>query len=275
MSTSGPLNAALRVDEEKALRNLATMRAPHRLLLLSVLAACGSGPQADQVERSQKEFELAVGLWQEQNAPGAYQHLYRAIELDPDNSDAHLLLGNLFLLRRDFKQAEKHLTEALRIRERFPEARNSLGVLYIHRKNFPKAIAHLKIATQDLLNREPHLAWGNLGWAYTEQGNHVQALQALNRAVQLQPRFCVGHFRMGQNYFSMKRYGQAEEALTAALEVEDPSCQSMQGAWQLRGLVRVKRGRPEQAVDDFERCVEISGESETGRSCRSFLETAS
>ena len=78
-------------------------------LAIALLSACG-GVSREQVLRSQREYDLAVGLYGEQDVPGAFEHLLEAIELDPDNSDAHLLLGNLFMIHRsDYRQAEHHM----------------------------------------------------------------------------------------------------------------------------------------------------------------------
>jgi tetratricopeptide (TPR) repeat protein len=254
--------------------------------------ACG-GPSEEEVRRSQAEYELAVGLMRERNFAGAFQHLEEALRFDRDNAEAHLLLGNLYLFRSDFERAEHHLREALRANAALgrsgrpalnAEANNSLGVLYIHARRYEDAIRVLREATGDLMNRTPHLAWGNLGWAYYERGDYPRALQALEQAVELQPRFCGAWFRLGQVYFALgerageaggrERYERAEEALTRALEVDDEACRAFQDAWRLRGETRARLGRREDAVADFERCVEIGVETESGRVCSGFLEAS-
>jgi len=228
----------------------------------------------DAAHKSQKEYELAVGLMQEQNVPGTFQHLFRALELDPTHADTHLMLGNLFLLRQETKRAEHHLREAIKYRGRFPEARNSLGVLYINQANYAQAIKELRVATSDLLNREPHLAWGNLGLAYYKMKKYRDAEDSLRQSVRMQPKFCVGFLRLGETYMAQKRFEDAQQALTSALEVPEPQCQQMQEVWHLRGLARVQMNHHDQAIEDFERCVEIAAQSTVGRDCRSYLDAA-
>lgn len=260
------------------------------------LSACVGGPSEEDVRRSQAEYDLGVGLMQEQNVAGAFQHLREAIRLDPDNADAHLLLGTLHLFRGEYDDSERHLREALRANAALggagrpalnAEANNSLGVLYIHARRYDDAVTVLRQATGDLMNRTPHLAWGNLGWAYLEQGDHAQAEQALTQAVQLQPRFCGGWYRLGRVHFTLgadaeraaagsgqARFESAEGALTHALEVEDEACQRLQDAWRLRGETRARLGRRDEAIADFERCVELDRETESGRACSGFLEAS-
>jgi tetratricopeptide (TPR) repeat protein len=266
-------------------------------LLTSLTEACGGGPSEEDVRRSQAEYDLGVGLMHEQNVAGAFQHLGEAVRLDPDNAEAHLLLGNLHLFREDYDRAEHYLREALRANAALigagrpalnAEARNSLGVVYIHARRYDDAVRELREATGDLMNHTPHLAWGNLGWAYFEMNDHEQALLALEEAVRRQPRFCGAWFRMGQVRFAQAAPGglgtadsadlirqsleRADEALTHALEVDDDACRALQDAWRLRGETRARLERRDEAVADFERCVELGRETEAGQACARMLE---
>ncbi|MCZ7682766.1 MAG: tetratricopeptide repeat protein [Sandaracinaceae bacterium] len=176
------------------------------VMLALAAAGCGAGVTRDQIERSEREYQLGVGLWGESNAPGAFEHLLRAIELDPDNAEAHHFLGNLFwIVRRDFARAEQHFREALRANEVAPgpaglaaDVKNSLGVLYVNAGRHEDAIAVLREAASDLMNRQPALSWANLGWAYHEGGQNEPALEALNQAVQIAPTLCLAWYRLGQ-----------------------------------------------------------------------------
>lgn len=233
-----------------------------------------------------KQYELAVGLRAEGNAPGAFKALYQALELDPNNAKAHLLLASIFLLGREEnpksydKKAEEHFRKVVEIQQgdyRDPEesliadARNGLGVLYIHQRRYPEAVKVLEASIEDLFNRKTYMAWGNLGWAYEEMGQIDKAIDALTRSVKVHPRFCVGHFRLGRAFMAKKEYEDAERSLTLALEA-DERCEAFQDAWHLRGEVRMNLGHREDARADFERCVELSSSNETGKACARYLE---
>lgn len=264
-------------------------RATIGLALCFVLGAiaCQAGVSNDDVDRSMKQYELAVGLQQEGNKPGAFKTLYKAIELNPYNTRAHLLLGKLFLLNRDDnpadfdRKAEQHLREVLKIQSgehaaeesaiAVAEAHNDLGVLYNHQGHFRKALPEFEAAIADLFNREAHMAWGNLGWSYLELHEYDKAIEALTRAVKLRRDFCVGHFRLGMSYSALKDFEKAEAAFTAALEA-DARCAAFQHAWHQRGIARMSLGNREDARSDFERCVEIEPKSDEGQACSRSLE---
>lgn len=233
-----------------------------------------------------RQYDLAVGLRGEGNVPGALQTLYKALEMDPDNAQAHLLLANMFLLDREDnlplydQKAEHHFQEVIRIQEsddKKPEERlkseayNGLGVLRIHQQRYEEAVTVLMKAVEDIFNRDAYMAWGNIGWAYYYLGKYEKAADALVRAVKLSPRFCVGYFRLGSTYLKLKQFDKAEQSFTSAITV-DERCAAFQEAIYLRGEARMNLGNREDARADFERCVEIEAANETGKSCRRYLE---
>lgn len=248
-------------------------------LLLTALG-CGASASVQNAGRAQKEYELAVGLVGERNVAGAFEHLFTAVELDPKNAEAHLLLGNLYMFRGDFPEAERYMRAALKIAqndERYgepmvAEVQNALGVVLVHEERYDEAIEMLRASATSLLNRHPHLSWGNLGWAYYETGDYEQALIALSQSVRQEPGFCLGFYRLGKTHWKLRNLEEAEAALTRALETDDPACRGLQDGWRLRGEARAQLGLREDAISDFERCVEIAAENEVGRTCQGFLE---
>jgi tetratricopeptide (TPR) repeat protein len=233
-----------------------------------------------------KQYELAIGLQGEGNAPGAFQALFQAITIDPNNAKAHLLLATLFLISRDDNpkdydlKAEYHFRKVLEIQASggrqseetlVPDAHNGLGVLYINQRRFPDAIAELNKAVSDLFSRDAYMVWGNLGWAYLEMKAYPKAVDALVRAVRLSPKFCVGFYRLGSAYLGIKEYEKAEQSLTQAIEA-DKRCGTFQDAWHLRGEARMNLGLRDDARGDFERCVELDAHTDAGKSCSRYLE---
>lgn len=253
------------------------------LVALLALVACGPGTSVADVDRSRREFELAAALHDERNTPGAVGHLRRAIELDDQNPEAHLLLGLIEYERRSLVAAEEHarrgvelLVEQERQGATLAEARNVLGVILIEREKMEEAAEILRVSAMDPMNTSPHLAWGNLGLALLEQGQREAAIEPLTESVRIQPRFCVGYHRLGRVYYELEQFEPAEEALVRALEV-DEVCErmpQMQNAWRLRAEVRAHLGHHSDAVSDLERCIALSPDSDDGQACQRLLDSA-
>jgi tetratricopeptide (TPR) repeat protein len=233
------------------------------------------------VERSMREYQLAVGLRGEGNTPAAREHVRIALEMDPENAEAILFLGYLDVERREFLEAERNLREGIRLlveqqrlASALAEARNLLGLVLLELNRVDEALEVLRLSATDAMNVSPHLAWGNIGLALLRKQDYAGALEALQQAVSIQPRFCVGFARMGEVMVAQANYEGAEQALSRALEA-DPSCAThvaLQNAWRLRGEARAHHGHREDAISDFERCVELAPSTQDGARCQAFLD---
>jgi tetratricopeptide (TPR) repeat protein len=84
-----------------------------------------------------------------------------------------------------------------RLRSTLAEARNSLGAVLINLRRYDEALAALRPAAQELTYTSQHLVLGNIGLALLRKGSLEEAAQSLERAVALQPQFCVGFTRLG------------------------------------------------------------------------------
>lgn len=234
-------------------------------------------------ERSFREFQLAAGLRDEGQTAAAIEHLRKALDLDPSNAEAHLLLGFIQMERADYQNAEEHLSTGIKLLEKqkrggstLAEARNIYGLCLIELGRYDDAVLVLRESATDELNTAPHLAWGNVGLAQLRQGEYQEAVKSTMEAVRIQPRFCVGYYTMGQALWHLQQLQDAERALVSAIEA-DESCSNdrrLQGAWRLRGEVRARLGHRRDAVADLERCVELDPYSNDGRMCQALLEDA-
>jgi len=240
---------------------------------LALIVACGAEISDQARRKSERYYQAAYIAWHdERDNLGAIRHLTRAVETNPENDEAHYLLGTIRLGRSELDEAEAHLRAAVSLRGKDrpaarAEALNSLGVLLIHRERYDEAVKLLEEAANEVLNREPWLAQGNLGWAYIELGEYDKAVEVLRRALFDQPRFCVGRFRLGQAYYNQESYESAEAQLRGVVEAEADGCHQLQEAHHLLGMTYLRLDRIEDAKRAFDRCEEIDSSSEIGIGC--------
>jgi tetratricopeptide (TPR) repeat protein len=249
------------------------------LILAAVLAAPACGPEiADKaVRQSDRFYEAAYIAWaEERDNLAAIRHLTRAVDSNPNNDNAHYLLGTIRLGRGELDLAEPHLRRAVQLRGQdrpadLAEAQNSLGVLLLHKGAHDEAISVLEQAAGEVLNREPWIALGNLGWAYIEVADYERAVATLERALFDQPEFCVGLYRLGQARYLSGDHERAEQALARAVTIERPGCDRLQEAFHLLGMARLRLGDQDGCREALSRCVEINARTEIGKACAEAL----
>ena len=244
------------------------------LVALAVAAvACGSKISEEDMRMSDRYYDAAYVAWfEERDNLEAIRHLTRAVAANPENDKAQYRLGTLRLGRNELDEAEVHLRKTLELRgENRPaeraEAQNSLGVLLIRKKKYSEAIKLLEAASSQVLNREPWLAMGNLGWAYIETGDYDKAIDILKRALFDQPLFCVGKYRLGEAYYKKGEYEKAEASLKGAISITEGGCDAIQEAHHLLGMTRLRLGREDEARESFSICVELDPVSDLGVEC--------
>ncbi len=254
------------------------------LLLVPALAwACtGRGANSPGGASAEKQSDAEYDLGREALHAGrpreALDHARKAVHFNEENDKALYLAAMVHLVFCDqdaspdcsLEEAEKYLRRAVKVNDGFRDAKNALGTVLI-RQNKPRdAIAVLEPLTKDPAFASGHLAWGNLGLAQLKAGEVDRAIVSLKNSV-TEPRFCVGHYRLGLAYEEKKDLPSAEKSLSDALAVQSPDCQALQDAWQRRGTVRLKMGKTEGAREDLEKCVVLSSKTEAGKLCEKTL----
>ncbi|HEY0708403.1 MAG TPA: tetratricopeptide repeat protein [Polyangia bacterium] len=263
------------------------------LVVLTTAAAAGCASKAKRdPDQSYVRYQLGVEYFQGRRIEAAVEELEKALAADPENADAHNMLGIIALkqghdyveqgevtsclrgrdgdlVRQDavakFRQAEKHLRAAVGFRNEFPDAWNNLAVAALALSDWPTAIQAAKQALKDSTYAAPEVARANLGWAYLQQRDLQNAWKELHEAVSRAPRFCVGRYRLGKVFFERGDMDQAAETL--ALMLDDPRC-PIQDAYLLGGMVYEKRGDRDRARALFAKCSALAPRSCTSLQCQ-------
>lgn len=256
---------------------------------------CATVPKREP-EQSQIRYQLASEYFQGRRIEAAQAELQRALQLDPDNADAHNLGGLMALqqgaeylrqaetaaclqghdaeaVRRDavvkFREADRWLRKATVLRPDFAEAWNNLSVAALHLEAYDVAATAAENALRDMSYASPELARGNLGWAEYHRKNLNAAWRALHEAVARAPGFCVGRYRLAKVYVDRAQLDEAVEELDA---VAANSACPIQEAFLLAGLVHQRRKDPVGARALFDRCVGLAPRACLAAECRQYAE---
>jgi len=136
------------------------------------------GPEEPELTAEQW-FHLGTEL--ESQAPADARNAYRrALDLDPDSSDAHLNLGRLEHESGELGKAEAHYRDAVRCAPDDPTGHFNLGVLLEDRGRFDEAVhAYEQAIARDPESADAHY---NLGLLLETRGRRSEAIRHLMAA---------------------------------------------------------------------------------------------
>ena len=112
--------------------------------------------------------------------------LQKAVDLDPDNPQAHFYLGKLYTSRRNYPEAIRAYDRARALDPHFTDCFFNLGLLYYTTKDYAKAEQMFSRVVQ---LRPSYLdeAYFNLAVVQNLQGNVVESIQNLEKALEVNP----------------------------------------------------------------------------------------
>jgi tetratricopeptide (TPR) repeat protein len=163
---------------------------------------------------------LSVGerQYRSQDHSGAISSYQRALELDPNSLITHHRLGYVYTHSGNLQQAYEHLTRALEIEPNFPPALACLG--YVNRKMGEKMPAGIEreqkfnyaeslllgalSISPKLIDEDGEAWWGSLGGLYRRRGQINEAIEAYKKAAEATPQSSYAYGNLALLYAQTK-----------------------------------------------------------------------
>jgi len=209
---------AIKKIHEQFVDDFSHLRAGHQLLLEGDhdLAVRAYG-RALQLNPNNAEAHATLGATLSAHGlhDRAKTHLRRAIELNPDDLHAHCNLGLELIRSRAFQEAAAQFREALRIHPEFAKAHYNLGRLLRQLGKPDEAEHHLAEAAR--LLPDDFVARHELGVALRQLGKIPEALAELRASLAQNPDYAPAHFELGQILINHRQPEQAKMHFAAAL----------------------------------------------------------
>jgi len=143
-----------------------------------------------------------------QNYKKAVEEFQKALDLDPEYSQAALFLARAYNALFDEQNAEKYFRRAIQIDPDYLEAHASFGSMLLDTVNTDEAIRQF----ETVIRRDPNnvLALTNLAQAYAMKELYADSIESARKAVKLRPELAEPHLWMAD---SMRLKGQYEHSL--------------------------------------------------------------
>lgn len=174
-----------------------------------------SPPECDAPQAS---LYLGMISFRRGDTDAALKHLKQAEKAEPRMPGLHVQIGNVYLRRQRWQDAERAFKKALDIDPDSAEARDGLGVAYRWQKR-PAEAVHEHMQSIALLHYRPqtHI---HLGLALAETGQIDWAIRAFNVALEQNPKNPFPHHCLAQLYERAKQDpGKAEAHRQMAAEL--------------------------------------------------------
>ena len=208
------------------------------ICLLMSLVGCVTEVSVKEKGQADGHYKLGRSFLQSdlQKAIIAFE---RAISIDPNHRDAHLELGIIYGQRGRLDSAEDHYKQAIRIDEDYSEAHNNLGTVYAREARWGEAIEEYQRALENPMYPWPDSAYYNLARAFSQIGEHDEALIALRNAslvVPLAMPAVLIHREFGRIYEKVGDIELARASYQEAIEADDQGTYRDQLEESLRSL---------------------------------------
>jgi Tfp pilus assembly protein PilF len=136
---------------------------------------------------------------------------------DPNNAEAHFMLGAKFQARGDLRRAADHYETSIRIDPNNSRFRNNLGSVYRKAGRMSDAIAQYTEAIR--IDPNDARAHNNLGSLYLSQGDLERALSQCNAAREINPDFEEVEYNLGAVAMRREDFPTATAHFERALEL--------------------------------------------------------
>ena len=181
--------------------------------LICLLASCA--PSHQDLRKSEGYYRegLANLTTDRQRAFVSFQ---KAVQLNPDNKDAHYGLGHIYAQQGKYREAEAEFRQVLRLDEEHSATHTYLGQILASQGRLDEAIAEYRLALANPLYETPDLARFHLGRALVKTGDMKAAVGAFEDAALVNPPNispALLNLELGRAYLGLGFDQRAKETL--------------------------------------------------------------
>ncbi len=236
--------------------------------LVVILVACV--PVEKKVSNSQNadyHYTLGLSSLNEQNPTEALKEFLEAEKYDGRDPRVQDGLAQAYWIKQAYDLAEKHSKNAIEFSNNDPKYYNNLAALYLTMGRYDDAISAFQTAADNLLFDRPELAWSGIGLANVQKQDYVAAQRAYEKAMELNPRYYMAPFRLGELFYNLDRPAEALEMFTRSVKL----ARNFARGYYWQGMAYMKMKDTEKAKNSFMEVLRLEPESESGRLAKDYL----
>lgn len=168
------------------------------------------------------------------------------LRVQPDNAEAHDLLGCARVEKGDLYEALYRFDRAIKVNKRCDKYHNNRGMVLSELGHQEEAVVEFRLAIH--FNASKAVNWRNLGNALDRAARYDESLDVLDHAAKLEPNHPIGLFNRGIVLMRKNRKREALEAFNQSIAA-DPAHAD---AYYNRGMARLYLGDLKGGFADYE-----------------------
>jgi Tfp pilus assembly protein PilF len=186
------------------------------------LAFCASSQAKVQRAREKDpKYQYNLGLFylNQSDVENAMKYFVKALSLDTNYYLAWNAMGLAHSMRGRLDESAKAYEKCLAVNPEFTEAHNNLGTVYQEMNQPDKAEAEFRKALSDLAYQNRELPYFNLARLCFLQNRNDEALDNVQKAIQIKPRLAMAYNLRGQIYEKANSLEDAVSSYEAAVKI--------------------------------------------------------
>ncbi len=181
----------------------------------------------------------------------AMEHCHKAIQINPNYSEALVNLGLALAAQGRVDEAIENYRQAIQIKPNSSEALNNLGVALAAKGRLDEAIKNFRQAIQ--IKPSYFKALNNLGLALAAKGRLDEAIKNYRQAIQINPTNYAVEYNLG---IALAAKGRLDEAIECFRQVTQIKPNLSEAQFNL-GLALAAKGRVDEAIKSYRKAIQI------------------
>jgi tetratricopeptide (TPR) repeat protein len=223
-----------------------------------------------QVEQAMARRDLGLDHLKKGKNALALRELKFADELNPNDPETLLWLGEGYRRQRHNDTALDYMERAVAIDPDFHRARLNLAAFYLQIERYEDAITHSQVLIDDALYGAPWYAFSNRGWAEYKLGRYEEAQESFEMALEFRRNFWPARLNLGIVAEAAGRQREAIEHFARVLEADVGTSADAEANFRTARLY-VSMGHRRKAIQHFNAVLEDDPEGDWGQQASGYL----
>jgi Tfp pilus assembly protein PilF len=239
-------------------------------VLLSMMQACAASPR--DTAKSEVFLDKAASFFELKEYHNALRESLEAEKYDASNPRVHYYLGMIYHAMGMKEKAMGEFQKTVSLNDNYSEAHNYLGTLYSNEGLWDKAIVHFDKALANPLYATPAVPLYNEGWAYYSKKDYAKAMNSYRLALQRDPETVLRpqiEKNIGLIYFDQSDTPNAIDHLNKSVELNP----NLFDAYYFLGESYLKINDKTKAKKAFQSVVNLAPQSFFGKKAKTYLQS--